>query len=65
MSHLATKEPGCGLNWGECACVPGSYRRIGAPEVLGHLVMIPEPELSNVNPFIKEIKPVNPKGYQS
>ena len=65
MSHLATKEPGCGLTWGECACVPGSYRRIGAPEVLGHLVMTPEPELSNVNPFIREIKPVNPKGYQS
>ena len=61
MSRLATKEPGCGLTWGECACVPGSYRRIGIPEVLGHLVMIPQPELSNVNPFIKEIKPVNPK----
>ena len=27
--------------------------------------MTPEPELSNVNPFVKEIKPVNPKGNQS
>lgn len=39
---MAVKEPGCGLTWGECACVPGNGSRTDAPEVLGSTLQ-PEP----------------------